>query len=103
MAMTYNYDTGKITRDWVLKIVNRSCKRDPDKTVMVGVMCKTCPFYGGIKNLYKKDKYGITIEKVGTFIFCKYHKEDDDVEGVKDALIKMYDEFREEAITHYYD
>ena len=37
----------------------------------------------------------------GTFVFCKYHKEDD--EGAHDILMKMYEQFREEAITHFYD
>lgn len=97
--MTYNYDTGKITRDWVLKKVEGSCKRDPDRTVLIGVMCKHCPFYGGMRTLYKNDECAT----IGTFIFCKYHKEDDDVEGIREALSNIYDKFREEAITHYYD
>ena len=102
MGMTYNYDTGKISRDWVLKKTERSCKRDPDKTVLIGIMCKSCPFYNGIRTLYKDDN-DYMCHNIGTFVLCKYHKEDDDVDGVKDALAKMYDDFREEAITHYYD
>ena len=104
--MTYNYDTGKITRDWVLKKIEGSCKCDPNRTVLIGVMCKTCPHFLKMKTLYRnsREAYRLCLdEKIGTFVFCKYHKEDDDVKGIRDALSEIYDKFREEAITHFYD
>ena len=44
--MTYNYDTGSISK-FALKRVNNSCHKDESRTRMIGVMCKSCPFYDG--------------------------------------------------------
>lgn len=94
--MTYNYDTGKITRDWVMKRMGEICRHDPDRPCIVGVECSICPHYWGERKFYSKD-----LEFLGRFVFCKFHKEDD--EGTKELVWKMMDEFKEEAITHYYD
>lgn len=101
--MTYNYDTGKITRDFVLKKVEHSCHADPEHTRLIGVMCRNCPHYLKEKTFYHspKDEYILNTELIGTFVFCKYHKKDD--EGTEEILHRMYDNLREEALTHYYD
>jgi hypothetical protein len=101
--MTYNYETGKITRDWVLKKIEGSCKCDPNRTVLIGVMCKTCPHFLKMETFYNssREEYITGTGKIGTFVFCKYHKKDD--EGTSDILHRMYEKFREEAITHFYD
>ena len=101
MGMKYTYDTGKIERDFVLKKVEHNCTRDPNKTTMIGVMCRTCPFYSGIKDFYSHGREFIIGDYIGTYVLCKYHKEDD--EGTRDIISDMYDKFREEAITHFYD
>lgn len=103
MGMTYNYDTGKIERDFVLKRVWGSCHIDPEHTTLIGVKCRTCPHYIKEKTFYSssEDGYKLSLDKIGTFVFCKYHKKDD--EGAEEVVRRMYEEFREEAITHYYD
>ena len=47
MALTYNYSTGQITRDFVFKKIEGDCHKDPTKTTLIGVFCKTCPAYRG--------------------------------------------------------
>ena len=53
--LKYIYDTGKIERDFVLKKVEGSCKQDPNHTKLIGVMCRTCPFYDGEKQFYTRN------------------------------------------------
>ena len=53
--LKYIYDTGKIERDFVLKKVEGSCKQDPNHTKLIGVMCRTCPFYDGEKKFYSRN------------------------------------------------
>jgi hypothetical protein len=48
-----------------------------------------------------REEYITGTGKIGTFVFCKYHEKDD--EGTSDILHRMYEKFREEAITHFYD
>ncbi len=86
MALTYNYSTGQITRDFVFKKIEGDCHKDPTKTTLIGVFCKTCPAYRGE---YKN------------FILCAHHKKDD--EGCSKARQELYAEAREEAIRHFYD
>ena len=54
--LKYTYNTGKIERDFVLKKVEGSCKQDPNHTKLIGVMCRTCPFYNGEKKFYSRKK-----------------------------------------------
>lgn len=89
--LTYTYDTGQITRDFHLKRLEGDCKRDPEMTVNIGVMCRTCPFYGGEFRWHGREY----------LIRCKYHKEDDP--GLQDVVSDIYDKFEREAMTHYYD
>lgn len=99
--LKYTYDTGKIERDFVLKKVEGSCKQDPNHTKLIGVMCRTCPFYDGEKSFYSRDSEYILGDYLGHYVFCKYHKEDD--EGTQKIIWDMMDKFEEEAITHYCD
>lgn len=104
MGMTYNYDNGRITRDFVFKKVEGSCHQDPNKTMLIGVMCRTCPFYDGEYKWWGrlgKGGYFIDLDSHKHLVKCKYHKEDDP--GLDDVIHDMYDKFREEAITHFYD
>lgn len=95
MALTYTYATGQITRDFHFKKVEGDCKRDPERTVNIGVMCRSCPFYGG-EYTYWSRSFDRT-----DLIRCKYHKEDDP--GLQEVVSDLYRKFEEEAITHYYD
>ena len=103
MGMTYNYDTRHIDRDFVLKKVWGSCYVNPDHATLIGVMCKSCPHFMKMKTFYydAREEYQLCLDKIGTFVFCKYHKQDD--ESAKDAVRKLYEGFEEEAISHYYD
>ncbi len=103
MGMTYTYSTGKIERDFVLKKVEGNCNVDPEHTKLIGVMCKGCPHFLKMKTFYynAREEYQLGLDKIGTFVFCKYHKQDD--ESAKEAVRRLYEDFREEAITHYYD
>ena len=100
--LRYTYDTGEIERDFVLKKAEGSCKQDPNHTKLIGVMCRTCPFYDGEKDFYSRGyKEYILGDYVGHYVFCKYHKKDD--EGTEGIVSDMLSKFREEAITHFYD
>lgn len=99
--LIYNYDTRKIERDFVLKKVEGSCKQDPNHTKLIGVMCRTCPFYDGEKSFYSRNSDYCLGDYLGHYIFCKYHKKDD--EGTQKIIWNMMDKFEEQAITHYYD
>ena len=104
MALTYTYETGQITRDFHLKRLEGDCKRDPEMTVNIGVMCRTCPFYGGEFRWHGKsgnERYPIDFDRREYLIRCKYHKEDDP--GLQDVVSDIYDKFEREAMTHYYD
>ena len=92
MGLTYTYETGQIPRDFHFKKTEHVCQRDPARSVLIGVMCRTCPFYGGI---YTHGRNGKDLVK------CKYHGEDDP--GLSEIVSEMYHKFEEEAITHYYD
>lgn len=101
--LTYNYSTGQITRDFHLKRVEGDCKRDPDRTVNVGVMCRTCPYYGGYVDWWGRGKkeYVLNLDRHEKLVRCKFHQEDDP--GLEDVVSDIYTRFKEDAITHYYD
>lgn len=103
MSKTYSYATRKIERDFVLKRVEGNCHVDPEHAKLIGVMCKGCPHFLKMKTFYysPREEYKLCLDKIGTFVFCKFHKKDDD--GAEEAVRKMYEKFEEEAITHYYD
>lgn len=104
MGMRYNYDTRKIDRDFVLKKVWGSCYIDPEHTTLIGVKCKTCPHFIKMQKFYPspKEQYILNLDdEPTTVVFCKYNKKDD--EGLQDIIHKMYEDFEEEAITHFYD
>ena len=95
MGLTYNYGTRQITRDFVLKRAEGDCRRDPEKTTLIGVMCRTCPFYNGERTYYEESK------QIGHFIHCKFHTHDD--EESEKIIREMYNDFETEALRHFYD
>ena len=101
--MKYDYNSSQIERDFVLKKVWGDCYLDPNNVTLIGVPCKSCPYYDGMKKFYREsnERYKLSFDKIGTFVFCKYHKEDD--EEAREAVRQMYEKFREEAIAHFYD
>ena len=101
--LKYNYSTGKIERDFVLKKVEGDCRAEPGRTRLIGVMCRNCPHFIRMETFYPspKDEYILNTNKIGTFVFCKFHKEDD--AGTKEIIHRMYEKFRKEALIHYDD
>ena len=81
MAITYTYDTGKMS-DFSCKRIDTYCHRDPNRTVLIGVFCKGCKFYEGMS---------------GNYVLCSFHKKDD--EGSKGIRSKIYEELRDEALA----
>ena len=81
MAITYTYDTGKMS-DFSCKRIDTCCHRDPNRTVLIGVFCKWCKFYEGIRDNY---------------VLCSFHKKDD--EGSKGIRSEIYEELRDEALS----
>ena len=100
--LRYNYETCQITRDFHLKRVYGDCKRDPERTVDIGVMCRTCPYFGGYMDWYgRKKEYIIDFDRHEHLVRCKFHKDDDP--GLEDVVHDIYRKFEQDAITHYYD
>lgn len=95
MALTYTYSTGQITRDFRLKKMENDCRRDPERTVNIGIMCRTCPFYDG-RYTHTDPEF-----KRVELVRCKFHKEDDP--GLSEIIRKMYEKFEKETMTHFYD
>ena len=102
MGLRYNYDNCQISRDFVLKKVEGSCHMDPNKTNLIGVMCRLCPYYDGEIDWYGRIReYIIDLDNHHHVVRCKFHKEDDP--GLEEMVHDIYKKFEEEAITHYYD
>ena len=100
--LSYDYTSGQIKRDFVLKKVWGDCDVNPESNTTIGVFCKGCPYYQGWKRFYEApDDYRLSFKKIGTFVYCQYHKEDDP--EARAAIHQIYDNLREEAIKHYYD
>ena len=82
MAITYTYDTGKMS-DFSCKRIDTCCHRDPNRTALIGVFCKTsCKFYEGMRNEY---------------VLCSFHKKDD--EGSEGIRSEIYEELRDKAFA----
>ena len=85
MALTYTYDNGRISQ-YALKRVDTSCHRNENRTVLIGVFCKQCPFYAGIQDDY---------------VICEHYKEDDP--GASKTRSKINDRLKYLALCSYYD
>ncbi len=101
--LKYNYSTGKIERDFVLKKVEGDCRTEPGRTRLIGVMCRNCPHFIRMETFYPslKEEYILETQPYGTYVLCKFHKKDD--EGTKEIIEQIYDKFRKKALTHYDD
>ena len=78
--LTYSYETGRITRDFVFKKPDGNCNKD-GRNIPIGVFCKTCEHFRTIKE---------------GFILCGYHKTDDP--GYEPVRDRMYVRLRIEAL-----
>lgn len=80
MGLIYYYNDCS-TSHYALKRVDGTCDKDPDRTVLIGVFCKTCPHYCGIKN---------------NFVICEFHEKDD--EGASETRSEVYENLQHEAL-----
>ena len=97
MAMTYDYQTGKITRDWHLVKHDEIC-RLRDVPARVGAYgCEHCPFNKGIEI----DWSAHNIED--QFYTKCIHKDAKDSEGSGAIIRQIIDKFEYEAMCAFYD
>lgn len=103
MALIYTYSTGQITRDFHLKKAEGVCQREQNRTVLIGVMCRTCPYYGGYVDWWGRGEreFVLNLDRHEKLVMCKFHQEDDP--GLEDVISDMYTRLEDDAITHYYD
>lgn len=80
VAITYNYENGAISH-FALKRVENVCTANPAHSVLIGVMCRTCPHYHGSR---------------GRFIVCIFNDRDDD--GAGDTRHELYEEIKNRAL-----
>lgn len=101
--LKYNYSTGKIERDFVLKKVEGDCRAEPGRTRLIGVMCRDCPHFIRMETFYPspKEEYILETQPYDTYVLCKFHKKDDT--GTEKIIGRIYEQFRKEALTHYDD
>lgn len=85
MATEYNYQTGKITRDWHFAKLGTPCKGSGLPCWIGSDRCEKCKYYRGF--------YKWTIK-------CA-HPERKDCERA--PIEEFNKDFKREAITHYYD
>lgn len=97
MAMTYDYDTRKITRDWNIRWHDEKCRLSGLPAYVGGDRCRKCPYNKGIKTDWEARDLEETF-----FTLCS-HPEAKDSENTGDVLRRIYDEFEGEALAHMYD
>ena len=88
MAITYSYENRHISH-FTFKKVEGSCKRDSSHTVLIGVFCKNCPFYEGMKT---------DLDSGHKFVICSsdFHKKDD--EGASRIRRELFEEIENNAL-----
>lgn len=83
---SYDYQTGQVRLDFSFKKIEGSCKKDNERTRLIGVYCKSCEHYKG-----QRDNY----------VFCSFHSKDD--EGASGLRKRMSDYLRNEAYKALYN
>ena len=97
MAMTYDYSTGKITRDWHIRRDEEKCRLSGLPAKVGGERCKKCPYNKGGKIDWKARDLADTF-----FTLCS-HPEATDSENTGNVLWHIYETFEDEALAHMYD
>lgn len=96
MACTYNYETGKITLDFHLVKYGEICDLRGVKGKVGSYACRGCPFNkGSISDMGDPVNWD-------SFVKCK-HPQAQDSESSRNLKCKIYEDFRNEALSHYYD
>lgn len=86
-GITYTYDTGEISHFSAIRIES-DCKINPERTVNVGVFCRSCDYYHGIR---------------GKYVICSHPQNENYGPGATEVHSEIVEEIREKAITHFYD
>jgi len=97
MAMTYDYSTRKITRDWHIRRCDEKCRLSGLPAKVGGNRCQKCQYHKGVEFDWQARDLDDTF-----FILCS-HPEAKDSENTDRVLRYIYDRFENEAITHMYD
>ena len=79
--ITYSYENCHISH-FALKLPERDCKCNKERTVLIGVMCKLCPYYEGVTE---------------EFVICSNPEHHDD-EGASDARWRMVQRIENNAL-----
>lgn len=97
--MTYTYDTRAVSK-YALKLVEHACHKDPNRTRLVGVMCKSCPFYEGMASKFidshidrNYDSYAAT-----RYVVCNGYEKDDEGPDVGRIRSAIYSTLEDRAL-----
>lgn len=103
MATTYDYQTGKIERDFKFVRYGEKCKRS-GLPCYAGATnrCEKCQHYGGLITPFEMREF--TCRNLGddSYVVCK-HPDAQDSKDSEHFISIWYEHFRHEAISHYYD
>lgn len=93
MGLTYTYDSGAISH-YAIKKAENSCHEDKDRTRLIGVMCKGCKHYLGIRKEYDEDI------NPHYYVLCEWHEKDDedDTGMIRELRGKIYENIQHNAL-----
>ena len=97
MAMTYDYNTGKITRDWHIRRHDEKCRLSGLPAKVGGDRCSKCQYHKGTEFDWQARDLEDTF-----FTLCS-HPEATDSENTDNVLRGIYDDFEDKALAHMYD
>lgn len=97
MAMTYDYQTRKITRNWHIRRHNEKCRLSGLPAYVGSDRCHKCPYNKGTEFNWQ------AIDLEDTFFTRCSHPEAKDSKNTGSILNRIYDEFENEALAHMYD
>ena len=95
--MTYDYNTGKITRDWHIRRHDEKCRLSGLPAKVGGDRCSKCQYH-------KRTEFDWQAKDLEDMFFtiC-LHPEATDSENTANVLWRIYDRFESKALAHMYD
>lgn len=97
MAMTYDYNTRKITRDWHIRRHDEKCRLSGLPAYVGGDRCSKCKYNKGTEVDWQARDLEDTF-----FTLCS-RPETKDSENTENVLWSIYDRFESKALAHMYD
>lgn len=97
MACTYDYNTGKITIDFHVRRDYEKCRLSGLPAFVGSKRCHQCQFFGGSYINWQSREFDDTF-----FTKCK-HPDVKDSEGCELVKHNILEDFKQEALSHYYD